>query len=104
MRHECRREGLTLVTLESGCGNSVSTDDDEVVETCCVTVHNGDLLKVNDSHIGFSEGLPSQGGSGLSARPFGEGNSGHSAYISTAGESIYNDVRPREQSSTSVSS
>jgi acyl-CoA reductase-like NAD-dependent aldehyde dehydrogenase len=79
-----------------GLRNSLWTNDDKVIETFCEAVHNGGLLKVNDSHIGFVEGLPSQGGSGLSGGPFGEGNFPILRTSRLQGVSIATDVRPRE--------
>jgi hypothetical protein len=37
-------------------------------------VVNGGLLKINDSHIGFTSYLATHGGTGLTGGPFGELN------------------------------
>jgi acyl-CoA reductase-like NAD-dependent aldehyde dehydrogenase len=79
-----------------GLRNSLWTNSDDVIEAFCERVYNGGLLKVNDSHIGFVEGLPSQGGSGLSGGPFGEGNFPILRTSRLQGISIATDVRPRE--------
>lgn len=55
-----------------GLRNSVWARDEGVVSTFAVGLRNGGLLKVNDSHIGFSSYLATHGGTGLTGGPFGE--------------------------------
>jgi acyl-CoA reductase-like NAD-dependent aldehyde dehydrogenase len=55
-----------------GLRNSLWSADDEVVERFIDEVHNAGLLKVNDSHIGFSPVLATHGGTGRTGGPYGE--------------------------------
>ena len=55
-----------------GLRNSVWARDPAVVEAFALGVHNGGLLKVNDTHIGFTRYLATHGGTGLTGGPFGE--------------------------------
>jgi acyl-CoA reductase-like NAD-dependent aldehyde dehydrogenase len=57
-----------------GLRNSVWARDEHVIDTFVRGCHNGGLLKVNDSHIGFSPYLATHGGTGLTGGPFGELN------------------------------
>lgn len=57
-----------------GLRNSLWTADPDVAETVAARVHNGGLLKINDSHIGFVPCLSTHGGTGLTGGPFGELN------------------------------
>ncbi|HEV8562020.1 MAG TPA: aldehyde dehydrogenase family protein [Actinophytocola sp.] len=57
-----------------GLRNSVWTCSDEVAGTMAAAVVNGGLLKINDSHIGFTSYLATHGGTGLTGGPFGELN------------------------------
>ncbi|WP_024806416.1 aldehyde dehydrogenase [Nocardia sp. BMG51109] len=79
-----------------GLRNSLWAGDTEVIAAFCERVHNGGLLKVNDSHIGFVVGLPSQGGAGLSGGPYGEGNFPILRTSRLQGISVASDVVPRE--------
>ncbi|CAM4404990.1 aldehyde dehydrogenase [Nocardia ninae] len=78
-----------------GLRNSLWTADSDVIDQFCERVENGGLLKVNDSHIGFVIGLPSQGGAGLSGGPYGEGNFPILRTSRLQGISIASDVHPR---------
>lgn len=55
-----------------GLRNSLWTASAEVVEAVVRGVHNGGLLKVNESHIGFVPYLATHGGTGLTGGPQGE--------------------------------
>jgi acyl-CoA reductase-like NAD-dependent aldehyde dehydrogenase len=55
-----------------GLRNSLWAADEEVVERFVDEVHNAGLLKVNDSHIGFSPVLATHGGTGRTGGPYGE--------------------------------
>jgi acyl-CoA reductase-like NAD-dependent aldehyde dehydrogenase len=55
-----------------GLRNSVWARDPEVIAAFANGVHNGGLLKINDSHIGFTQYLATHGGTGLTGGPFGE--------------------------------
>jgi acyl-CoA reductase-like NAD-dependent aldehyde dehydrogenase len=55
-----------------GLRNSLWSADDEVVDRFIAEVHNAGLLKVNDSHIGFSPVLATHGGTGRTGGPYGE--------------------------------
>lgn len=57
-----------------GLRNSLWTGSREVADYWLQRVSNGGILKVNTSHIGFSEILPTHGGTGRSGGPFGEAN------------------------------
>ena len=55
-----------------GLRNSLWSSDEEIVERFVTEVHNAGLLKVNDSHIGFSPVLATHGGTGATGGPYGE--------------------------------
>jgi acyl-CoA reductase-like NAD-dependent aldehyde dehydrogenase len=55
-----------------GLRNSVWARDETVVEAFVNGLRNGGLLKVNDTHIGFTRYLATHGGTGLTGGPFGE--------------------------------
>jgi acyl-CoA reductase-like NAD-dependent aldehyde dehydrogenase len=57
-----------------GLRNSLWTEDPAVIDAVAKRVHNGGLLKVNDSHIGFVPALSTHGGTGLTGGPYGELN------------------------------
>jgi acyl-CoA reductase-like NAD-dependent aldehyde dehydrogenase len=57
-----------------GLRNSVWATDPDVIETFVIGLTNGGLLKINDSHIGFTPYLATHGGTGLTGGPFGELN------------------------------
>jgi hypothetical protein len=58
-------------------------------------VHNGGLLKVNDSHIGFVPFLATHGGTGLTGGPFGELNYPLLRTSHLQGISIASGILPR---------
>jgi acyl-CoA reductase-like NAD-dependent aldehyde dehydrogenase len=78
-----------------GLRNSVWTADPEVVDAVAARVHNGGLLKVNDSHIGFVPCLSTHGGTGLTGGPFGELNYPLLRTSHLQGISIAEGVQPR---------
>lgn len=78
-----------------GLRNSLWTGDTEVAETVAARVHNGGLLKVNDSHIGFVPCLSTHGGTGLTGGPFGELNYPLMRTSHLQGISFAEGVRPR---------
>jgi acyl-CoA reductase-like NAD-dependent aldehyde dehydrogenase len=55
-----------------GLRNSVWARDPEVIDAFATGLVNGGLLKVNDSHVGFSAHLGTHGGTGLTGGPHGE--------------------------------
>lgn len=57
-----------------GLRNSLWTRSSVIAQYWLDRVSNGGILKVNCSHIGFSEILPTHGGTGWSGGPFGEAN------------------------------
>lgn len=59
---------------EYGLRNSVWTGSDSVARQLAAEVVNGGMLKINDSHIGFTSYLATHGGTGLTGGPFGELN------------------------------
>jgi acyl-CoA reductase-like NAD-dependent aldehyde dehydrogenase len=61
-------------TNRYGLRNSVWTTDDRIARQFVEGVVNGGLLKVNDSHIGFTSILSTHGGNGRTGGPFGELN------------------------------
>ncbi|HEY6739044.1 MAG TPA: aldehyde dehydrogenase family protein, partial [Actinopolymorphaceae bacterium] len=79
-----------------GLRNSLWTRDEALVEEFCARVSNGGLLKVNDSHLGFAQGLPTHGGTGLTGGPFGEANFPILRTTHLQGISIAGGVVPRE--------
>ena len=59
---------------EYGLRNSVWAGDERVLDRFARRVSNGGLLKLNDSHIGFSSYLSTHGGNGATGGPYGELN------------------------------
>jgi acyl-CoA reductase-like NAD-dependent aldehyde dehydrogenase len=59
---------------EYGLRNSVWTGDEQVARQFADEVMNGGLLKINDSHIGFTPYLSTHGGTGRTGGPYGELN------------------------------
>jgi hypothetical protein len=59
---------------EYGLRNSVWTSSDEIGRRFARDVLNGGLLKINDSHIGFTSYLSTHGGTRRTGGPFGELN------------------------------
>lgn len=55
-----------------GLRNSLWTTDPELIALFTDTVGNGGLLKVNDSHVGFTPIAPTHGGTGLTGGAWGE--------------------------------
>lgn len=55
-----------------GLRNSLWTLDPELTALFTETVGNGGLLKVNDSHVGFTPIAPTHGGTGLTGGAWGE--------------------------------
>lgn len=55
-----------------GLRNSVWAADPGVVDAFALGVRNGGLLKINDSHVGFSRFLGTHGGTGMTGGPHGE--------------------------------
>lgn len=78
-----------------GLRNSLWTRSSAVIEHVVSRLHNGGLLKVNDSHIGFLPYLPSHGGTGLTGGAFGEANYPILKTSHLQGVSISAGVRPR---------
>ncbi|MBB5867441.1 acyl-CoA reductase-like NAD-dependent aldehyde dehydrogenase [Allocatelliglobosispora scoriae] len=54
-----------------GLRNSLWARDEAVIDRVCADLGNGGILKVNDSHIGFTPVLPTHGGTGITGGPFG---------------------------------
>lgn len=79
-----------------GLRNSLWTADPGVIDAFVARVHNGGLLKVNDSHIGFVPFLSTHGGTGLTGGPFGELNYPIVRTSHLQGISIAEGVQPRE--------
>jgi acyl-CoA reductase-like NAD-dependent aldehyde dehydrogenase len=63
-----------LNSNEYGLRNSVWTGDEKVARHFADEVMNGGLLKINDSHIGFTPYLSTHGGTGRTGGPYGELN------------------------------
>ncbi len=59
---------------EYGLRNSVWTDDERTARRFVHHLMNGGLLKINDSHIGFTSYLSTHGGTGRTGGPYGELN------------------------------
>lgn len=83
-----------LETNPYGLRNSLWGQDPDVVEHFCA-LRNGGLLKVNDSHIGFVDGLPTHGGTGLTGGVFGECNFPMLRTSHLQGISVATAVQPR---------
>ncbi|WP_327041176.1 aldehyde dehydrogenase [Micromonospora ureilytica] len=75
--------------------NSVWAGDESTVDQFVARVHNGGLLKINDSHIGFVPYLSTHGGAGLTGGPLGESNYPMLRTSHLQGISIGRDVQPR---------
>lgn len=78
-----------------GLRNSLWTEDPQVIDAAITKIHNGGLLKINDSHIGFVPWLGSHGGTGLTGGPFGELNYPLLRTSHLQGISIADGVQPR---------
>jgi acyl-CoA reductase-like NAD-dependent aldehyde dehydrogenase len=78
-----------------GLRNSLWAEDPAVIEAVASRVHNGGLLKVNDSHIGFVPALSTHGGTGLTGGPYGELNYPLLRTSHLQGISIAQGVQPR---------
>ncbi|SDM31014.1 Acyl-CoA reductase [Allokutzneria albata] len=78
-----------------GLRNSLWTGDPDVIDAVATRVHNGGLLKVNDSHIGFVPRLSTHGGTGLTGGPFGELNYPLLRTSHLQGISVATGVQPR---------
>ncbi|MFY1634220.1 aldehyde dehydrogenase family protein [Solwaraspora sp. WMMB335] len=78
-----------------GLRNSLWAEDQRVIDTFVTRTHNGGLLKVNDSHIGFLPYLPSHGGTGLTGGAFGEANYPILKTSHLQGVSVSAGIRPR---------
>lgn len=76
--------------------NSVWTSSEATIEQFVRRVHNGGLLKINDSHIGFVPYLSTHGGDGLTGGPFGESNYPMLRTSHLQGISIGRDIEPRQ--------
>jgi acyl-CoA reductase-like NAD-dependent aldehyde dehydrogenase len=59
---------------EYGLRNSLWTADDSFIRQFSQCVNNGGQLKINCSHIGFSSGISTHGGNGMTGGPYGELN------------------------------
>jgi acyl-CoA reductase-like NAD-dependent aldehyde dehydrogenase len=57
---------------EYGLRNSLWAADSAVIDAFAEQVKNGGLLKVNESHIGFTPTLATHGGTGRTGGPYGE--------------------------------
>jgi acyl-CoA reductase-like NAD-dependent aldehyde dehydrogenase len=79
-----------------GLRNSFWVKDEAVIEQLVARVSNGGLLKINDSHIGFTPWLATHGGTGLTGGPFGELNYPLVRTSHLQGISIAEGVRPVE--------
>jgi delta 1-pyrroline-5-carboxylate dehydrogenase len=77
-----------------GLRNSFWVKDEVVIEQLVTRVSNGGLLKINDSHIGFTPWLATHGGTGLTGGPFGELNYPLVRTSHLQGISIAEGVRP----------
>jgi acyl-CoA reductase-like NAD-dependent aldehyde dehydrogenase len=81
---------------EYGLRNSLWSGSDDVIDTFVERVHNGGLLKVNDSHIGFLPYVPTHGGTGLTSGTFGEANYPMLKTTHVQGVSIAAGISPRQ--------
>jgi acyl-CoA reductase-like NAD-dependent aldehyde dehydrogenase len=81
-------------TNDYGLRNSLWTRSRAVTDRFVREIHNGGLLKVNDSHIGFLPYLPTHGGTGLTSGVFGEANYPMLRTSHLQGVSIANGVDP----------
>ncbi|WP_245722889.1 aldehyde dehydrogenase family protein [Micromonospora matsumotoense] len=88
---------LTFVNEnEYGLRNSLWSRSDEVIGAFVDRVHNGGLLKVNDSHIGFLPYLPTHGGTGLTSGALGEANYPVLSTTHVQGVSVSTGISPRQ--------
>jgi acyl-CoA reductase-like NAD-dependent aldehyde dehydrogenase len=85
-----------------GLRNSVWTNDEATIAQFATRVNNGGLLKINDSHIGFTPYLATHGGGGLTGGPFGEANHPMLRTSHLQGISIGTGVQPRQAVLTSA--
>lgn len=76
--------------------NSVWTANEDTIAQFVARVHNGGLLKINDSHIGFVPYLSTHGGDGLTGGPFGESNYPMLRTSHLQGISIGRNIQPRQ--------
>jgi len=80
-----------------GLRNSVWAQDPDVIDRFVVSIRNGGLLKINDSHFGHIEGLPTHGGTGITGGVCGEANFPVISTTHLQGVAIsYRAQRPRE--------
>ncbi len=82
-------------TNEYGLRNSLWAASREVIGEFVTHIHNGGLLKVNDSHIGFLPYLPTHGGTGATGGASGEANYPILRTSHLQGVSIAEGARPR---------
>ncbi|SCG49837.1 Acyl-CoA reductase [Micromonospora siamensis] len=82
-------------TNEYGLRNSLWSGSEQVIDEFVRRVHNGGLLKVNDSHIGFLPYVPTHGGTGLTSGAFGEANYPILKTTHVQGVSITPGISPR---------
>ena len=80
---------------EYGLRNSLWSTSGDVVDTFVRRVHNGGLLKINDSHIGFLPYVPTHGGTGLTSGAFGEANYPILTTTHLQGVSVADGISPR---------
>jgi acyl-CoA reductase-like NAD-dependent aldehyde dehydrogenase len=80
---------------EYGLRNSLWATDESVIEEFAHRVHNGGLLKINDSHVGLPPYLAPNGGNGLTGGPFGESNYPMLRTTHMQGISIGTGIDPR---------
>ncbi|MCT6700354.1 aldehyde dehydrogenase [Rheinheimera sp. 4Y26] len=79
-----------------GLRNSFWTSSESVISQVVSKVNNGGLLKINDSHIGFTPWLATHGGTGLTGGPFGELNYPLLRSSHLQGISIAENVQPSQ--------
>lgn len=80
---------------EYGLRNSLWARSEAVIDAFVGSVHNGGLLKVNDSHIGFLPYVPTHGGTGLTSGAFGEANYPVLKSTHVQGVSVSPGISPR---------
>jgi acyl-CoA reductase-like NAD-dependent aldehyde dehydrogenase len=81
---------------EYGLRNSLWAKSERVVDFFVGNVHNGGLLKVNDSHMGILPYLPNHGGTGLTGGVYGEANYPIVKTSHLQGVSISAGISPRQ--------
>lgn len=59
---------------EYGLRNSVHCAAGQVVDEVLRSLHNGGIVKINDSHVATTTGAPTWGGTGLTGGPYGQTN------------------------------